>query len=49
MKLGEFDYSQVCSEVATVCEGMSGREIAKLASAWQVIKNRQICNCVVFP
>ncbi|XP_021947806.1 ATPase family AAA domain-containing protein 3A homolog [Folsomia candida] len=35
MKLGEFDYSQVCSEVATVCEGMSGREIAKLASAWQ--------------
>lgn len=36
LKLGEFDYSTVCSEIATVCDGMSGREIAKLASAWQV-------------
>jgi len=35
LKLGEFDYSKVCNDVATICEGMSGREIAKLASAWQ--------------
>jgi len=36
LKLGDFDYSTACSEVAAACEGMSGREIAKLASAWQV-------------
>lgn len=35
LKLAEFDYSQACSEVANICEGMSGREIAKLASSWQ--------------
>lgn len=39
LKLGDFDYSKVCSEIAVTCEGMSGREIAKLASAWQVSKN----------
>lgn len=37
LKLGEFNYSQACSKIAEVCEGMSGREIAKLAAAWQVI------------
>ena len=36
LKIAEFDYSKVCSDVATICEGMSGREIAKLASNWQV-------------
>jgi len=35
LKVGDFDYSKVCSEVAKICEGMSGREIAKLASNWQ--------------
>ncbi|CAG7830719.1 unnamed protein product, partial [Allacma fusca] len=35
LKVAEFDYSDVCSRVARVCEGMSGREIAKLASNWQ--------------
>ncbi|XP_015922025.1 ATPase family AAA domain-containing protein 3 [Parasteatoda tepidariorum] len=34
-KLDQFDYSSVCSQIATVTEGFSGREIVKLASAWQ--------------
>jgi len=39
LKIGEFDYSAACSEVADLCNGMSGREIAKLASSWQVLLN----------
>ncbi|CAL8110523.1 unnamed protein product [Orchesella dallaii] len=35
LKLAEFDYSKTCSEISQICEGMSGREIAKLASSWQ--------------
>jgi len=29
------DYGELCSEIAVKTEGMSGREIAKLAVAWQ--------------
>lgn len=36
LKLAEFDYGKKCSEVAQLTEGMSGREIAQLAVAWQV-------------
>ncbi|XP_067006029.1 ATPase family AAA domain-containing protein 3A homolog [Anabrus simplex] len=35
LKLAQFDYSALCSEIARVTEGMSGREIAKLGVAWQ--------------
>jgi ATPase family AAA domain-containing protein 3A/B len=35
LKLAEFDFIKTCSEVSTICKGMSGREIAKLASSWQ--------------
>ena len=34
-KLDEFDYGAVCSKMAKMCEGMSGREISKLGVAWQ--------------
>lgn len=34
-KLEEFDYGAVCSKMATLCEGMSGREISKLGVSWQ--------------
>lgn len=30
-----FDYGALCSEMARMTEGMSGREIAKLGVAWQ--------------
>lgn len=36
LKLAQFDYSRKCSEIAQLTEGMSGREIAQLAVAWQV-------------
>lgn len=36
LKLAEFNFSEACSKVAEICEGMSGREIAKLGAAWQV-------------
>jgi hypothetical protein len=36
LKLAQFDYGKKCSEVAQLAEGMSGREIAQLAVAWQV-------------
>ena len=29
------DYNAVCSRIAEVTEGLSGREIAKLGVAWQ--------------
>lgn len=35
LKLAQFDYGQLCSEIARITEGMSGREIAKLGVAWQ--------------
>jgi len=35
LQVEEMDYSQLCSEIASKTEGMSGREIAKLAVAWQ--------------
>lgn len=35
LKIEEFDYGQLCSEVAGLTEGMSGREISKLGVAWQ--------------
>jgi len=35
LKVAQFDYSQLCSQIAKMAEGMSGREIAKLGVAWQ--------------
>ncbi|XP_075213213.1 ATPase family AAA domain containing bor [Lycorma delicatula] len=35
LKLAQFDYSKLCSEMAILMEGLSGREIAKLGAAWQ--------------
>jgi len=35
LKVEEMDYGALCSEIATVGNGMSGREIAKLGVAWQ--------------
>lgn len=34
-KVDEFDYGAVCSKMAKLCAGMSGREISKLGVAWQ--------------
>lgn len=34
--MGQFNYSELCSEIAKATEGLSGREIAKLGVAWQV-------------
>lgn len=31
----QFDYGAVCSKMAKMCAGMSGREISKLGVAWQ--------------
>ncbi|KAF5300749.1 hypothetical protein FQA39_LY10994 [Lamprigera yunnana] len=35
LKLDKFDYGALCSKMAGMTEGMSGREIAKLGVAWQ--------------
>ncbi|KAJ8920868.1 hypothetical protein NQ315_015660 [Exocentrus adspersus] len=35
LKVENFDYSALCSKMARMTEGMSGREIAKLGVAWQ--------------
>ena len=35
IKVEEMDYSQLCTDIAKACAGMSGREIAKLGVAWQ--------------
>ena len=35
LSIEEMDYQVLCSEVAVVTDGMSGREIAKLGVAWQ--------------
>jgi ATPase family AAA domain-containing protein 3A/B len=34
-KVDQFDYGAVCSKMAKMCNGMSGREISKLGVAWQ--------------
>lgn len=34
-KVEQWDYGAVCSRMAELCEGMSGREISKLGVAWQ--------------
>nr|XP_053654625.1 ATPase family AAA domain-containing protein 3-A-like [Cherax quadricarinatus] len=36
LKVADFDYSQACSYVAKITEGMSGREITNLALDWQM-------------
>lgn len=33
--MAQFDYSALCSKMAEMTEGMSGREISKLGVAWQ--------------
>lgn len=35
LKVAQFDYSVLCTQIAGMSEGMSGREIAKLGVAWQ--------------
>ncbi|XP_040181738.1 ATPase family AAA domain-containing protein 3A [Rana temporaria] len=35
LKVAQFDYGKKCTELATITEGMSGREISKLGVAWQ--------------
>lgn len=35
LKVDKFDYGALCSQMAGMTEGMSGREIAKLGVAWQ--------------
>lgn len=35
LKVDNFDYSALCTKMAQLTEGMSGREIAKLGVAWQ--------------
>ena len=35
LKVDQFDYSTVCSTIAEMTEGLSGREISKLGVAWQ--------------
>lgn len=34
-KVEQWDYGTVCSKMAKLCDGMSGREISKLGVAWQ--------------
>lgn len=35
LKVEQFNYGDLCSKMANLAEGMSGREIAKLGVAWQ--------------
>ncbi|GAB1862066.1 ATPase family AAA domain-containing protein 3 [Camponotus japonicus] len=35
LKVAQFDYSSLCSKMADLTEGMSGRELAKLGVTWQ--------------
>lgn len=35
MKIANFDFSKKCLQIAEVTEGLSGREISKIAIAWQ--------------
>lgn len=34
-RVEQFDYGKVCTDMAKICDGMSGREISKLGVAWQ--------------
>jgi ATPase family AAA domain-containing protein 3A/B len=34
-KVEQFDYGAVCTKMAQICKGMSGREISKLGVSWQ--------------
>lgn len=34
-KVEQWDYGTICTKMATLCGGMSGREISKLGVAWQ--------------
>lgn len=36
LKVDKFDYVAVCSDIAKITDGLSGREISKLGVAWQV-------------
>ena len=36
LKVDQFDYSTVCSKIADMTDGLSGREISKLGVSWQV-------------
>lgn len=35
LKIAQFDYSALCSKIAEITDGMSGRELAKLGVTWQ--------------
>ena len=35
--MSDFDFNKKCKEIALQTEGLSGREIAKLGIAWQVM------------
>lgn len=35
IKVAQFDYSALCTKIAEISEGMSGRELAKLGVTWQ--------------
>ncbi|CAD1472443.1 unnamed protein product [Heterotrigona itama] len=35
LKVAQFDYNALCSKIAEITEGMSGRELAKLGVTWQ--------------
>lgn len=35
LKVAQFDYGALCTKMAGITEGMSGRELAKLGVAWQ--------------
>ncbi|XP_043668234.1 ATPase family AAA domain-containing protein 3A homolog isoform X2 [Vespula pensylvanica] len=37
LKVAQFDYGALCSKMAKMTEGMSGRELAKLGVAWQAV------------
>ena len=36
LKIANFDFNVKCRQIAEVTEGLSGREISKIAIAWQV-------------
>lgn len=39
LRVDKFDYQDVCSKIAELTEGLSGREVSKLGVSWQV------CSC----
>ncbi|XP_014474470.1 PREDICTED: ATPase family AAA domain-containing protein 3 [Dinoponera quadriceps] len=54
LKVAQFDYSALCSKMADLTEGMSGRELAKLGVSWQmaayasedgVLTDNMVVNC----